>query len=106
MATSRRSTPRIPSTSLPRPPAAEPAAQPVGEGGPAIDQWLGAIKGGPPSLTNFEIQSPVTESFLLGCITQRIPGERLEYDASTGRFTNNEKANKLIDPPARSKYAI
>lgn len=79
---------------------------PVGEGGPAIDQWLGAIKGGPASLTNFEIQSPVTESFLLGCMTQRMPGERLEWDSAAGRVTNNEKANKLVDPPAREKYRV
>jgi predicted dehydrogenase len=78
----------------------------AGEGGPAVDQWLGAIKGGAPSLTNFEIQSPVTEAFLLGCITQRTPGERLEWDTAAGRFTNNEKANRLVDPPARAKYRV
>jgi predicted dehydrogenase len=89
------------------PPARRGAGrQPVGEGGPAIDQWLRAIKGGAASLTNFEIQSPVTESFLLGCITQRLPGQRLEYDSAIGRFTNNQKANALIDPPARAKYRV
>jgi predicted dehydrogenase len=78
----------------------------VGEGGPAIDQWLAAIKGGAPSLTNFEIQSPVTEAFLLGCISQRMPGERLEWDTAGGRITSSEKANRLIDPPARSPYRV
>jgi hypothetical protein len=77
-----------------------------GEGGPAIDQWLAAIKGGPASLTNFEVQSPVTEAFLLGCMAQRMPGERLEWDSAAGRVTNNEKANRLIDPPARSAYRV
>jgi predicted dehydrogenase len=77
-----------------------------GEGGPAIDQWLAAIKGGPASLTNFEIQSPVTEAFLLGCIAQRMPGERLEWDTAAGRITSSEKANRLLDPPARSPYRV
>jgi hypothetical protein len=75
-----------------------------GEGGPAIDQWLSAIKGGAPSLTNFEVQSPVTEAFLLGCIAQRRPGERLEWDSAAAKITSSEKANQLIDPPARAPY--
>ena len=49
-----------------------------GRGGPqrdtAVDQWIAACKGGPASLTNFEISSPVTEAFLLGCLAQRLPG--------------------------------
>ena len=68
----------------------------------AIDQWLGACKGGAPSLTNFELQSPVTEAFLLGCITQRLPGERFEWDTANMRFTNSEKGNQYVDPPTRS----
>ena len=77
-----------------------------GEGGPAIDQWLAAIKGGPASLTSFEVQSPVTEAFLLGCISQRLPGERLEWDTTAGRITSSEKANKYLDPAARSPYRV
>lgn len=72
----------------------------------AIDQWIAACKGGPPSLTNFELQSPVTEAFLLGCLAQRFPGERFEWDTAGARITNSEKANRYLDPPARSKYAI
>ena len=48
-------------------------AGPRGE--PPIDQWLAAIKGGPPSQSNFELMSPVTEAFLLGSLAQRVPGE-------------------------------
>jgi len=73
---------------------------------PAIDQWIGACKGGPASLTNFEVQSPVTEAFLLGCLAQRFPGERFEWDTAEMRVTNSEKANRHLDAPARSGYAI
>ena len=69
----------------------------------AIDQWLTACKGsGPAPLANFEIQSPVTEAFLLGCLAQRFPGERLEWDAANMRITSSEKANRYVDPPART----
>ena len=83
--------------------------RPRGQRGPqrdaAIDQWIAAAKGGPASLTNFEVQSPVTEAFLLGCLAQRFPGERYEWDTAKMRVTNSDKANKYLDPPARSTYA-
>jgi predicted dehydrogenase len=71
----------------------------------AVDQWLGACKGsGPAPLANFELQSPVTEAFLLGCLAQRFPGERIDWDAASMRSTSSEKANRFVDPPARSGY--
>ena len=72
----------------------------------AIQQWITACKGGPAPLANFEIQSPVTESFLLGCIAQRFPGQLIEWDAANMRITNSEKLNAYLDPPARKPYAI
>lgn len=71
----------------------------------AIDQWLAACRGGPASLTNFELQCPVTEAFLLGCLAQRFPGERLEWDPAAMRITSSERANRWVDPPYRSEYA-
>ncbi len=73
---------------------------------PAIDQWIAACKGGPAPLANFEIQRPVTEAFLLGCLAQRFPGEMLEWDTAKMRITSFEKANQYIDPPCRDKYKI
>ncbi|MEK7408721.1 MAG: Gfo/Idh/MocA family oxidoreductase [Acidobacteriota bacterium] len=70
----------------------------------AIDQWIAACKGGPPPLANFEIQSPVTEAFLLGCLVQRLPGERFEWDTANMRVTNSERANRYVDPPYRGGY--
>jgi hypothetical protein len=70
----------------------------------AVDQWLVACKGGPAPLANFEIQSPVTEAFLLGCIAQHFPGERLDWDTANMRITSSEKINRYVDPPVRSGY--
>jgi hypothetical protein len=76
-----------------------------GDGGPAVDQWIAACKGGPAPLADFVSQAPVTEAFLLGCLTQRLPGERYQWDTAAKRVTNSEKANKWIDPPYRGNWA-
>ncbi len=73
---------------------------------PVIDQWIAACQGGPASPSNFELQSPVTEAFLLGCLAQRFAGERLEWDSANMRVTSFEPANKYVDPPYRSAYAM
>jgi predicted dehydrogenase len=70
----------------------------------ALDQWIAAIKGGPAPLASFESQVTPTEAFLLGCLSQRLPGERFEWDATSRRITNSDKANKLVDPPYRPEY--
>jgi predicted dehydrogenase len=70
----------------------------------ALDQWIGAIKGGPAPLASFENQVTPTEAFLLGCVAQRMPGERFEWDAANRRITSSDKANKLVDPPYRPEY--
>jgi len=70
----------------------------------AVDQWLAACKGGPAPLANFEIQSPVTEAFLLGCIAQHFPGERLDWDTTNTRITSSEKINRYVDPPVRAGF--
>src|SRR5262249_9778548 len=71
----------------------------------ALDQFVAGCKGGPAPLASFETQSPVTESFLLGCLAQRMPGERFEWDTAAMRVTNSEAANKFIDPPYRGQWS-
>jgi predicted dehydrogenase len=67
-------------------------------------QWVAACKGGPAPLASFETQAAVTETFLLGCLAQRLPWERFEWDAANMRVTNSEAANRFIDPPYRPEY--
>jgi predicted dehydrogenase len=71
----------------------------------AIDQFVAACKGGPAPLASAEAQTPVTEAFLLGCIAQRIPGERLEWDTAAMRITSSETANRFVDPAYRGEWA-
>jgi predicted dehydrogenase len=85
-------------------PARQPGARRTD---PAIDQWLAACRGGTEApLASFELQSPVTEAFLLGCIAQHFPGELIEWDTTGMRVTNSEKLNAYVDPPYRSAYKI
>ena len=48
----------------------------------------------------------MTEAFLLGCLTQRLPGEKFEWDSASLRVTNSEKANQHVNPPYRNGYAV
>ena len=89
----------------PRPPAAGGApAGPPRDG--AIERWIAACKGGQPSLASFEAQAPVTEALLLGCLAQRLPGEKMLWDRASMKVTNSEKANAFVDPPYRSGYEL
>ncbi|HBY63447.1 MAG TPA: oxidoreductase [Solibacterales bacterium] len=72
---------------------------------PAIDQWLAACKGGPQPVACFETQAPVTEALLLGCLSQRMPGEKLLWDSAARKVTNNAAANAHVDPPYRGDWA-
>jgi predicted dehydrogenase len=71
---------------------------------PAVMQWIAACKGGPAPLASFESQAPVTEALLMGCLTQRLPWQRLQWDTAAKRVTNSDEANRFVDPPYRQKY--
>ncbi len=69
----------------------------------AIDQWIAACKGGRTPAAAFAAQAPVTEAFLLGCIAQRLPGERIEWNAAAGT-AKSKAVSALVDPPYRGKW--
>ncbi|MFN7994974.1 MAG: Gfo/Idh/MocA family oxidoreductase [Bryobacteraceae bacterium] len=68
-------------------------------------EFAEAAKGGPPANCNFDFGGLLTETALLGTIAQRT-GKVLEWDAAAGRFTNDEGANSLIQPPYRSGWSL
>jgi len=60
--------------------------------------WLDAIRGDlPEASSHFGYAAGLNELVLLGVIAQRLPGKRLNYDAATGKFTNDDQANRLIE---------
>jgi len=59
--------------------------------------WLDAIRGKlDQACSNFDYAAGLNELVLLGVIAQRVTGKRLEFDATTGRFTNDDTANQLL----------
>ena len=68
-------------------------------------EWIAAAKGGQPANCNFEFASLLAETALLGVIAQRT--ERyLFWDAAGMRFTNDDEANALVNPPYRSGWSL
>jgi predicted dehydrogenase len=69
-------------------------------------EWVTAAKGGPPAACNFDFGGLLTETALLGVVAQRLPGQLLAWDAANLKITNNERANRLVDQPCRTGWAL
>ncbi len=84
-----------------RPPATIPRVL----GGP-MKEWLDAIaKTGPLPGSNFEYSVPLSEMVLLGVVAMRT-GKRIEWDAKSGRVTNDAAINDLIKVHARAGWKV
>jgi len=73
------------------------------------DDWIRACKEGPggrPPCSPFEYGAALTEMVLLGVVAIRMKDQRLEWDAANLRFTNNEKANELLQITYRSGWSL
>lgn len=71
-----------------------------------MEDWFNAIKTGQPAGSNFDYGGPLTEIAVLGIIATKLLGQKLEWDGANGRFTNSGPANDLINPPARTGWAV
>jgi hypothetical protein len=60
------------------------------------DEWVGAIRGARRSRGSFEAVGPLAQAVALAGIALRVPYKRLMWDATAGRFTNSDDANRLI----------
>lgn len=68
-------------------------------------EWVRAIQGGPPALSNFDYAAVLTETMLLGNVAVRL-GKSLDYDADKVQVTNCPEAAALISPPYRKGWEI
>ncbi len=59
------------------------------------EEWVAAIKGGPPAYSNFDFACDMTESILLGNVAM-LAGGRIEWDSENLRVKNNSDAQKWI----------
>lgn len=59
-------------------------------------EWLSAIKNGNQPGSNFEYSGPFTEWVVMGNLSLRFPGQKLEWDAKNMVVTNNDAANEFV----------
>jgi len=70
------------------------------------EEWVEAIKGGPPASSNFDYAGRLTEAMLLGNIAIRMSGQSLEWDAKKMQFSNNPSANQFVSKQYRAGWGI
>jgi len=68
--------------------------------------WVDAILADKKSCADFSHGGPLTESVLVGTITDRFPGQWLEFDQETCQITNHEAANKLVKREYRDGWKV
>jgi len=68
--------------------------------------WLEAIRNNTKADSDFSYGGPLTEIALLGVIALKLPGTKLEWNASKARFTNCNEANEFINPAYRTGWKL
>ena len=76
-----------------------------GSGGHEQD-WIRACKDGKPASSSFDYGGSLTEMVLLGVLAERLPDQKLDWDGSALRFTNNEEANGLLHIDYRAGWHL
>ncbi|HJT77133.1 MAG TPA: Gfo/Idh/MocA family oxidoreductase [Gemmataceae bacterium] len=82
-------------------------------------EWVNAIRGGKPAMSNFNYAARLTEAVLLGNVAMRAGKEtvikrhgkdvhvrKLEWDAEQVRATNAPEAEQFIKPQYRKGYTL
>jgi predicted dehydrogenase len=68
--------------------------------------WLQAIRTNGKAGSDFSYGGPLTEIALLGVIALKLPGTKLEWNASKARFSNCNEANDFINPAYRAGWKL
>jgi hypothetical protein len=68
-------------------------------------EWVAAIKGGPPAMSNFDYAALLTETILLGNVAMRV-GKKIEWDGPSMRATNCPEAEQYIKPEYRKGWSL
>jgi predicted dehydrogenase len=69
------------------------------------EEWVAAIRGGRPAMSNFGYAALLTETILLGDVAMRV-GKKLEWDGPNMRVTNAPEAEKYIKPEFRHGWTL
>jgi predicted dehydrogenase len=72
-----------------------------------FEEWVRAIRGGEPAMSNFpDYAGPLTETILLGNLAVWADGKKIEWDAKRLKATNAPEVNHIIRPEYRSGYSL
>lgn len=70
-------------------------------------EWIDACKGGKPAMSNFPgYASLLTEIVDLGCVAQRLPGRRIEWDGKKLKAKNCPEAAALVKPDIPKEWWV
>ena len=74
-------------------------------------EWVRAIKGGPPAVSNFpDYAGPLTETILLGnlavWVADKGKGEKVEWDAKNMKVKNIKGLETIVKPVYRKGYTL
>jgi predicted dehydrogenase len=70
------------------------------------EEWIKACKEGTPTRSNFEFAGPLTEAVLLGTISVRLGGEKLNWDSANMKVTNLPEANEHLHYKYRDGWTL
>ncbi len=70
-------------------------------------EWVNAIKGGEPAMSNFpDYSGPLTETILLGNLAVWATGKKVEWDAKSMTATNAPELQPIVFPTYREGYSL
>ena len=70
------------------------------------EEWYQACKGGKRPVANFDYSGPMTETALLGVLSLRAPGTRLEWDSENMKVKNAPELNQYVHTEYRKGWVL
>ncbi len=70
------------------------------------EEWYQACKGGKRPVANFDYSGPMTETALLGVLSLRSPGTRLEWDSENMKVKNAPELNQYVHTEYRKGWVL
>ncbi|HLJ11410.1 MAG TPA: Gfo/Idh/MocA family oxidoreductase [Planctomycetaceae bacterium] len=70
------------------------------------EEWVRACKGGKKPVANFDYSGPLTETALLGVLSMRAPGTRLEWDSENLKVKNVDALNQYVHTEYRPGWTL
>lgn len=70
------------------------------------EEWVSACRGGAKPTASFDYSGPMTETILLGVLSLRAPGLRLQWDAERQQVINAPDLNRYIHTEYREGWTL